>query len=66
MAGGYPPGPGAPWWRGHGWGRAGGPSGSLVAPLTPSFGLYLAPAEEIPNIEVLFLEAIPISAVIEN
>ena len=66
MAGGDPPGPGAPWWYGKGLGRAGGPPGSLVAPLAPSFGLYLAPAEEIPNIEVLFPKAIPISAAIET
>ena len=66
IAGGDPSGPEAPWWRGQEWGRARGPPGPLVAPLTPSFGLYIAHAEEIPNIEVIFPEAIPISAAIET
>ena len=66
MVGGDPPGTQRPWWRGSPLGRAIDPSGSVVAPLTPSFGLYLAPAEEIPNIKVLFTEAFPISADIET
>ena len=41
-AGGDPPGPQAPWWRGLGWGRAQGAPGPLVAPLAAPFCLYLA------------------------
>src|SRR3954466_10248398 len=35
-------------------GRAGHPPGCPVAPLGAPFGLYLAPAEETPNIDLLF------------
>ena len=47
-------------------GRAPCPPGCLVTPLGALFGLYLTPTEEIPNIGVLFAEAIPISAAIET
>src|SRR3954462_15582914 len=35
-------------------GRATCPPGCLVAPLGAPFGLYLAPSEETPNIDLLF------------
>src|SRR3954469_20181279 len=51
--GGDPPGLQAPWWRGPR-GRARDPPGSLVDPLGAPLRLYIAHAEENPNIEVLF------------
>ena len=53
-------------WRGPALGRTGHPPGCPVPPLGAPFGLYLVPAEETPNIRLLFPEAIPISAAIEN
>src|SRR3954470_4170601 len=41
-------------WRGLTLGRAGHPPGCPVAPLGAPFGLYLVPAEETPNIDLLF------------
>src|SRR3954470_124272 len=64
--GGPPPGLQKGHWRGPTLGRTGHPPGCPVGPLGSPFGLYLEPTEEIPNIKVLFPEAIPISAVIEN
>src|ERR1041385_3065479 len=66
MAGGPPPGAQEGARHGSPLCRAINPSRAVVAPLAPSFGLYLAPAEEIPNIEVLFPEEILISAAIET
>ena len=51
---GTPLGAQAPWWRGQGVERAAYPPGCLVAPLGAPLGLYLAPAEETPNVEVFF------------
>ena len=56
--GGDPPRLQAPWWRGPRVGRARDPSGSLVDPLDAPLHLYIALAEETPNIK-LFL---PISS----
>src|SRR3954466_16003662 len=41
-------------WRGPTLGRVGHPPGCPVAPLGAPFGLYLVPAEETPNIDLLF------------
>src|SRR3954465_16066586 len=41
-------------WRGPTLGRARHPPGCPVAPLGAPFGLYLVPAEETPNIDLLF------------
>ena len=57
--------PGALVARPRGWPRQGGawlPGGPPGCPLR----LYITPVEEIPNIEVLFPEAFPISATIET
>src|SRR3954462_1679015 len=52
--GGPPPGLQKGPWRGPTLGRAGHPPGYPVAPLDAPFGLYLVPAEETPNIDLLF------------
>src|SRR4051812_26679803 len=52
--GGDPPGLQAPWWRGPGVECARDPPGSLVDPLASPLRLYIALAEETPNIEVFF------------
>ena len=49
-----PPGPKEGPWRGPTLGRARRPPGCPVAPLGAPFGLYLVPAEETPNIDLLF------------
>src|SRR3954469_4471216 len=41
-------------WRDPTLGRAGHPPGCPVAPLSAPFSLYLVPAEETPNIDLLF------------
>ena len=53
-ASGDPPGPQAPWWRDHGWGRAQGALGPLVAPLAAPFRLYLPPVQKPSTPEALF------------
>ena len=53
MVGGPPPGVQEGAWCAP-LGRATCPPGCLVAPLGAPFGLYLAPAEETPNIDLLF------------
>src|SRR3954464_11626927 len=52
--GGPPPGLQKGPWHGPTLGRAGHPPGCPVAPLGAPFGLYLVPAEETPNIDLLF------------
>ena len=51
---GPPPGTQVPWWCALGVGRVRGAPGSLVDPLAAPLRLYIPPAEEIPNIQVLF------------
>src|SRR3954471_20577614 len=53
--GGPPPGLQKGPWRGPTLGRDGHPPRCPVAPLGAPFGLYLAPAEETPKINLLFL-----------
>src|ERR1041384_4571046 len=52
--GGPPPGLQKGPWRGPTLGLFGHPPGCPVAPLGAPFGLYLVPAEETPNIDLLF------------
>src|SRR3954464_9963441 len=52
--GGPPPGLQKGPWRGPILGRVGHPPGCPMAPLGAPFGLYLVPAEETPNIDMLF------------
>src|SRR4051812_46865071 len=66
MEGGPPPGNQEGAWRSPTLGRARGPPGCPVGPLDAPLRLYLSLGVETPNIEVLFPEAIPISAAIAN